>query len=222
MIEKQSGERATCLRLVVLSFISLFLELMLIRWAPSVVRLVAYFSNLLLISSFLGLAIGAMLATRRSRLFGWFPLLLAADIGLLLVCTETALPGSGSEYRFYAEVPRAVSYAILVSIFAANVLLFVPLGQEIGSLFHALSPLRAYTWDLGGSLAGTLSFGDVLVCVLLAALGNVWRDVGVSDDLRQPPATLELAAIRSCSRRTGLGESSTGGLVAVLPHHGFR
>jgi hypothetical protein len=69
------------------------------------------------------------------------------------------LPGSGSEYRFYAGVPRAVSYAILVSIFAANVLLFVPLGQEIGSLFHALSPLRAYTWDLSGSLAGTLSFG---------------------------------------------------------------
>src|SRR5271157_1343199 len=41
------------LELFCLSFLALFLELMVIRWAPAVVRLVAYYANLMLISSFL-------------------------------------------------------------------------------------------------------------------------------------------------------------------------
>ena len=44
-------------QLFALSFTSLFLELMLIRWVPAVVRLVAYYANLMLISSFLGLGL---------------------------------------------------------------------------------------------------------------------------------------------------------------------
>ena len=43
-----------------LSFTALFLELMVIRWVPSVVRLVAYYANLMLLSSFLGLGVGVM------------------------------------------------------------------------------------------------------------------------------------------------------------------
>ena len=40
------------LELFCLSFLALFLELMVIRWAPAVVRLIAYYANLILISSF--------------------------------------------------------------------------------------------------------------------------------------------------------------------------
>src|SRR5262245_30952055 len=159
MTSDSSRGRSNCLRLFTLSFIALFLELMVIRWVPSVVRLVAYFSNLMLISSFLGLAVGSMLGRHRWRLFDWFPLLLAVDIAFLLVCREIALPGSGSEHRFYDQNPGVLNYAILVVIVVANVITFVPLGQSIGSLFHALPALRAYTWDLAGSLAGTLCFG---------------------------------------------------------------
>ena len=60
-------------RLFALSFVALFLELLLIRWAPSVVRLVAYYANLLLISSFLGLGWGALTARRRARPVGVVP-----------------------------------------------------------------------------------------------------------------------------------------------------
>ena len=35
------------LELFCLSFLALFLELMLIRWAPAVVRLIAYYANLI-------------------------------------------------------------------------------------------------------------------------------------------------------------------------------
>ncbi len=40
-------------QMFLLSFTALFLELMVIRWVPSVVRLVAYYANLMLLSSFL-------------------------------------------------------------------------------------------------------------------------------------------------------------------------
>jgi len=48
---------------------------------------------------------------------------------------------------------------MLVCIFASNAILFVPLGEQIGRLFGQLPTLRAYTWDLLGSLSGTISFG---------------------------------------------------------------
>jgi hypothetical protein len=153
------SDRALALRLFAVSFISLFLELMVIRWAPSVVRLVAYYANLMLISSFLGLGIGAMLAARRWSLFGWFPALLAGEIGLLIACRHVAAPGSDVEHRFYGVSPQWLSTLMLLGIFAMNSLVFVPLGQQIGALFQALPTLRAYAWDLGGSLCGTIGFG---------------------------------------------------------------
>lgn len=132
---------------------------MVIRWVPSVVRFVAYYANLLLISSFLGLGIGAMIAGRKWKLFPFFPLLLALDTAALLLCRHGVMPASGSELRFYTSSPAVISYLMLISIFVLNTAMFVPLGQRIGQLFQELRPLRAYAWDLGGSLCGTICFG---------------------------------------------------------------
>lgn len=61
-VSRQRGLELFCL-----SFLALFLELMVIRWAPAVVRLIAYYANLMLISSFLGLGLGQCSARRRSH-----------------------------------------------------------------------------------------------------------------------------------------------------------
>src|SRR5215469_6845048 len=147
------------LELFCLSFLALFLELMMIRWAPAVVRLIAYYANLILISSFLGLGVGAILGKTRKSLFGWLPVLLLLNIVWLLIAHFVTLPTTASESRFYTPSPQLVRYISLVGIFVSNGVVFVPLGQRIGSLFEALAPLQAYSWDLGGSLAGTLCFG---------------------------------------------------------------
>lgn len=146
-------------QLFALSFLSLFLELLLIRWVPSKVRLVAYFANLMLISSFLGLGLGALASSRGLRLFRMFPVILAVDVGFISLSQQGLLPSTTAELRFYEAAPTAFNYLLLVGIFVLNVLAFVPLGERIGRLFHALPPLRAYSWDLGGSLCGTLAFG---------------------------------------------------------------
>lgn len=147
--------------LFALSFLALFLELMMIRWVPSVVHLVAYYANLMLISSFLGLGLGALLTRSARHLFRWFPVVLAVNVMYLLVCQWVAgsLPGSGTESRFYSSDAPLASYVVLVGVFVFNTVAFIPLGQQIGLLFNSMRPLRAYMWDLGGSLCGTLAFG---------------------------------------------------------------
>src|SRR3972149_7135943 len=52
-----------------ISFISLFLEVAIIRWLGVEVRILAYFRNLVLISCFLGLGIGFSLKKFRLGLF---------------------------------------------------------------------------------------------------------------------------------------------------------
>ncbi len=147
------------MELFCLSFLALFLELIVIRWAPAVVRLIAYYANLMLISSFLGLGVGAIIGKTRKSLFGWLPVLLLTNVAWLLIAHFVTMPTTAAESRFYTPTPQLVRYLCLVGIFLSNAIVFVPLGQRIGSLFEALPPLMAYSWDLGGSLAGTLCFG---------------------------------------------------------------
>ena len=65
-------------RTFIASFLVLFLEIALIRWMPAYIRLLSYFSNFILLASFLGIGLGCLLAPARTRLFNWFPLLQAA------------------------------------------------------------------------------------------------------------------------------------------------
>jgi len=147
------------LQLVALSFAALFLELMVIRWVPSVVPFIAYYANLMLLSSFLGLGAGAMAGKRPWDLFKWFPVFLALEIATLVLCREVTLGASAGEARFTTLNHTLLNTLVLIWIFASNALVFVPLGQRIGILFDSLPRLSAYGWDLTGSLLGTLCFG---------------------------------------------------------------
>src|SRR5713101_2771334 len=57
-------------RTFLVSFAMLFFELLCIRWVTSYVRYLSYFTNFLLLASFLGIGLG-MLSARRERF--WFP-----------------------------------------------------------------------------------------------------------------------------------------------------
>jgi hypothetical protein len=155
----RADETRLKLEMFALSFTALFLEMMVIRWVPSVVHLVAYYANLMLLSSFLGLGAGAICAGRKWRLFGWFPVFLAIDIGMLLLDRNAVVGSSLSEARFFSLPPSATNSLVMVGLFGANALMFVPLGERMGILFNALPRLSAYAWDLAGSLSGTLCFG---------------------------------------------------------------
>ena len=59
------------LELLAVSFVVLFQELVLIRWLPVEVRVTAYFPNLILLSAFLGLGVGALRSRGASLLWLW-------------------------------------------------------------------------------------------------------------------------------------------------------
>jgi hypothetical protein len=64
-------------QLFVPSFLMLFVELALIRWSGALVIYLSYFSNFVLLGSFLGIGIGFLRARARVNLFPWAPVALA-------------------------------------------------------------------------------------------------------------------------------------------------
>src|SRR5512145_1661281 len=86
-------------RVFLASFLVLFLEVALIRWMPAYIRLLAYFSNFILLASFLGIGIGCLFAPARARLFGWFPALVTVVVAVVYFFRlEVGIQPSGSIY----------------------------------------------------------------------------------------------------------------------------
>lgn len=159
------------------SFLSLFLELLLIRWVPALVRAVAYYSNLMLLSSFLGLGCGILLSRRGLGIHRWFALFLLLLASFVLAIKGIEFRQGSDELRFlFMEAPSTTTLPIVI-IFVLNALLFVPLGDLIGLYFQRIPPLQAYSWDLGGAIAGTAIFGlfsyfwfsPILGCIIVMA-----------------------------------------------------
>ena len=129
---------------------------------PAYIRLLAYFSNFILLASFLGIGIGCLLAPARVRLFAWFPVLTAAVIGVVYAFRlEVRLPTSGSIYftSGTAEPVVAVETTLLLPVlFVAVAALLATAAQRMAREMAALPPLRGYTLNVAGSLAGVVAF----------------------------------------------------------------
>src|SRR5579863_10546291 len=68
-------------QLIVVSVLSLFLEMLMIRWVSSEIRIFAYFKNFVLVACFLGFGLGCYLCRRTIRLAAMIsPLLLLTII----------------------------------------------------------------------------------------------------------------------------------------------
>ena len=154
------------LRTFLASFLVLFLEVALIRWMPAYIRLLAYFSNFILLASFLGIGVGCLLASSRKRLFGWFPALQAAVIlAVYYFRLEISVPTAGSIYFSSGTSDKSVvlveSTMLLPLLFVAVAALFVTMAQRMGKEMAALPPLRGYTFNIAGSLAGVAAFAVI-------------------------------------------------------------
>lgn len=149
------------LRILLLSFTLLFFELLCIRWIPAYVRYLGYFTNFILLASFLGMGLGILSARRRDFRFPPFPVLLLLLVGIVAVnrfelnlsSTDVLYFGSGTHGFAAAE-----SFILLPLIFTFVAAAFVPLARSLGLLFTQTAPLTAYTFDILGSLGGTAAF----------------------------------------------------------------
>ncbi len=148
-------------RIFLVSFTLLFFELLCIRWIPAYVRYLSYFTNFILLASFLGMGLGILAARRAKFRFPPFPLLVLALV-VVVALNRFELNISSTDVLYFGSgttgVKRAESFVLLPLIFVFVAAASIPLARSLGLLFTKTEPLTAYTFDILGSLAGTAAF----------------------------------------------------------------
>src|SRR5438128_3180673 len=134
-------------RLFLVSFLALYAELICIRWIPAYVRFISYFTNFILLASFLGLGAGILAARRAAdgKTRGpaaWvgltlFPWLLLSIVALVAASKfELHIQSAGVLYYGASEgglAPKENAY-VLPAAFLLVSLLFACLRRPLGQL----------------------------------------------------------------------------------------
>jgi predicted membrane-bound spermidine synthase len=146
-------------RLVALSFLMLFLELALIRWTGSNILYLSYFSNFVLLGSFLGIGLGFLRARSSVDLFPVAPILLALLVGFVRLF-PVAINRSGSLLVFFGSVERTglPVWATLPLVFIGVAAVMAAVGEGVARTFARFPPLEAYRLDILGSIGGIAVF----------------------------------------------------------------
>jgi SAM-dependent methyltransferase len=166
-------------RLVLLSFLMLFLELALIRWAGSNVVSLSYFSNFILLGSFLGIGLGFLRARQARNFFPWAPVALVALVGFI-AAFPVELRTSGAQLLFFggrvteSGPPREV---VLTVIFVLVATVMACIGEGVARTFKRFEALEAYKLDLIGSVLGILAF---IALSFLGAPPLAWGSIVVA------------------------------------------
>jgi spermidine synthase len=148
--------------------LGLFLELAVIRWHGALFSLFGFYKNFSLLSAFLGLGIGYAIGNRKPIRMGYV---------ILCLFTQMAFFGGMKVLGYQHYIMNPISelltmgldatqgwggWAIVVGflslVFIVNALTFIPIGQIAGALMGRVANLRAYGFNLLGSLAGILAF----------------------------------------------------------------
>jgi spermidine synthase len=179
--------------LFIASVLVLFLELACIRWFPAHVLFLTFFTNVMLLASFLGISVGCLAAGRRQNYIAWTPLLLVLALGAAHLIEWERQRGSAIEVGS-AVSPQLVFFGVetqprdpsqfVIPIEAVSGALFILValtlvgpGQQLGrSLARVSNRVVAYTVNIVGSLAGILLFTG---CSWWE-LGPTWWFAGVS------------------------------------------
>ncbi len=149
------------IRLFMVSFLTLFLELALIRFIPANIELVGYFSNIILLGAFLGIGIGLLSTKRSTRFFTYFPWLLGfLLISVMVFKIQITIDSPGA--LFFKGLQEDGIYTnpivLLPLLFSVIVIVFAALSQEFGIRFRQFTALTAYVIDLSGALTAIILF----------------------------------------------------------------
>jgi spermidine synthase len=155
------------------SVLILFLELLLIRWISTEIRIFAYLGNLVLVVCFFGVGLGCYLAARPIDLTR-----LGLNLLLLVVLVSNPLHVNSLDLRKlslllsgFEDSPVwnvtwdgsatrvAAAFALIGALLYLVAVTFLPLGQILGRAFQQHPrTIRAYSVNIAGSLAGVWLF----------------------------------------------------------------
>ena len=147
-------------RLLALSFLMLFVELALIRWTGANILYLSYFSNFILLASFLGIGLGFLRADARRNLSPFAPIGLAALVAFVRIF-PVEIDRSGTELIFFGALGTQSGlppWLTLPVLFLGVAGVMTLIGEGVARTFRQFPPLDAYRLDILGSLAGIIAF----------------------------------------------------------------
>jgi spermidine synthase len=181
------------LSIFLISVLGLFLEMMLIRWIGTEIRIFAYLQNTILVVCFLGLGLGCFTSHKRIDLRStilpllFITLLFAIPLSRKWVGKISEMLSAMRDFPiFYSAITtstvQTVSLVIIGVICSYFVLLlildiFVPIGRILGRLLdNHPNTIWAYSVNVMGSLVGTWVF---VVISILYAPPYIWCSIFV-------------------------------------------
>jgi spermine/spermidine synthase len=146
-------------QLIAASFLMLFTELVLIRWAGAYVVYLSYFSNFVLLGSFLGIGLGFLRAHKKPDLFKWAPVSLVVFLALIKAFPVQIDRTGGDLIYFGSLQTRGLPiWVMLPFIFVAVAGIMTMIAYGVAQRFRKFPALEAYRLDILGSLAGIVTF----------------------------------------------------------------
>lgn len=139
----------------------LFAELALIRWVSAYQIYVAYFTNFILLASFLGIGVGFLRASSSRMGFRWAPLAFAGFTALVFFVRVVKGFDEGRNLQTIFEWPAPASWIVLPVLFLGATWVMACIAEGVARLFGTFEPLEAYRLDIAGSLLGIIAFSTL-------------------------------------------------------------
>jgi SAM-dependent methyltransferase len=137
----------------------LFVELALIRWSGSNVVYLSYFSNFVLLGSFLGIGLGFLRGNARRNLFPFAPVALTFFVAFVFIF-PVQIDRTGSDVIYFGThaATGLPAWLTLPVIFLAVAGVMMLIAEGVARTFATFEPLEAYRYDIAGSLLGIIAF----------------------------------------------------------------
>ena len=219
--------RLQAINLFLVGFLVLFFELACIRWFAAYVVFLQFFTNVVLIASFLGMSCGCLAARQPRDWLGYLPFTALGTVvaalalfavyhywsGLSIDVGGQASPQEvffGTEYRNPDVAQFVVPIEGVAAVFFVLIaLMFVGLGQVLGRAFDAYpNRVLGYTLNIGGSLAGIVGFSAISFMQAPPVVWFLITCAGVAYLLHQAGSLTRLRALALVALVLGLAVPS--------------
>jgi len=143
--------------IVLVTMLSLLLELVLIRWLASVFPVYSFYKNFTMLACFLGLGAGYAVSEKQPCVPAIVLPMLALFVGVITLLRYD----TGAAYLIFSvgwlstfDLPV---YFLLGASFIICACICYPVGQLCGKLLHSSNSLNAYSFNLAGSILGVIA-----------------------------------------------------------------
>jgi SAM-dependent methyltransferase len=152
-----SSAKAKIRSIVLVTMLSLLLELVLIRWLASVFPVYSFYKNFTMLACFLGLGAGYAVSQRQPCA----PALVLPMLTIFVVIITLLRYDTGTLYLVFSVGWLSsfdfLVYYLLGASFIVCACICYPIGQACGKLLHSANSLNAYGLNLIGSALGVLA-----------------------------------------------------------------